>query len=343
MTSLAQIEPQKANIVARYKGIPVLTTAMLAEFYGTDTDNIKQNYTRNKERFIEGKHFFKIVGDELKNFVGDLKSLANDLLTSQRGEQDLLSGVDGDQSLLVNIIHAQISNKVRVLILWTERGAARHAKMLDTNQAWNVFEQLEDCYFAVQEYTKQKAKSTPKDRENLRHAVSNLVSRVKINFSDAYIMVGQRFNVKSIEEIPLDQLDDAVEYVHGLILTFDKFQNHSPVDVNAIQDCHGVLQYRLIEYHKGLESEVKRLGGKMPEYPAFNPEDIAQALMSRILQGKQMMIKLNYQGGFALELVPRDAVMVDAKNIPELVSRTDLVAKEQIPLIMQSAMDRLVK
>ena len=343
MSSLAQIEPQKANIIARYKGTPVLTTAMLADFYGTETKNILQNHDRNRERFIEGKHYFKITGEELKDFVSSLKILANDLLTSQRGEQDLLSGVDGDQSLLVNIIHAQISNKVRVLILWTERGAARHAKMLDTNQAWNVFEQLEDCYFAVQEYTKQKAKSTPKDRENLRHAVSNLVSRVKINFSDAYIMVQQRFNVERIEDIPLDKLDEAVEYVHGLILTFDKVQNHSPVDVNAIQDCHGVLQYRLIEYHKGLESEVKRLGGKMPEYPTFNPEDVAQALMSRILQGKQMMIKLNYQGGFALELVPRDAVMVDAKNIPELVSRTDLVAKEQIPLIMQSAMDRLVK
>ncbi|WP_228146884.1 phage antirepressor N-terminal domain-containing protein [Acinetobacter sp. ANC 4470] len=211
-----------------------------------------------------------------------------------------------------------------------------------------VIKYQEECDDVLWDYwTKGKAvnprKTTPKDRENLRHAVSNLVSRVKINFSDAYIMVGQRFNVKSIEEIPLDQLCDAVEYVHGLILTFDKFQDHAPVDVNAIQNCHGVLQYRLIEYHKGLESEVKRLGGKMPEYPTFNPEDVAQALMSRILQGKQMMLQLHYQGGFSLELVPKDAVMVDANNIPELVNRHDLVSKEQLPLIVQNAMDRLVK
>lgn len=343
MSSLAQIEPQKANIVARYKGVPVLTTDMLADFYGTTPVRIRQNHHENKTRFIEGKHYFKITGQELKDFASSFKLLANDLLSSQRGEQDLLAGVDGDQGLLVNIIHAQISNKVRVLILWTERGAARHAKMLDTNQAWNVFEQLEDCYFAVQEYVKQKAKSTPKDRENLRHAVSNLVSRVKINFSDAYIMVQQRFNVERIEDIPLDKLDEAVEYVHGLILTFDKVQQHSPVDVNAIQNCHGVLQYRLIEYHEQLEKEVKRLGGKVPEYPTFNAEQVAQALMSQILQGKQMTVKLHYQGGFAINLVPDDAVMINTKNIPELVSRTDLVTKEQLPLIMQSAMDRLVK
>lgn len=343
MSSLAQIEPQKANIVARYKGIPVLTTAMLADFYGTDQGNIRKNHSNNIDRFVEGKHFFKISGQELKDFASSLKLLTSDLLSSQRGEQDLLAGVDGDQSLLVNIIHAQISNKVRVLILWTERGAARHAKMLDTNQAWNVFEQLEDCYFAVQEYVKQKAKSTPKDRENLRHAVSNLVSRVKINFSDAYIMVQQRFNVEHIEEIPLDQLDDAVEYVHGLILTYDKYQQHSPVDVNAIQNCHGALQYRLIEYHEQLEKEVKRLGGKMPEHPSFNTEHVVQALMSQILQGKQMTLRLNYQGGFAIDLMPDNAVMIDAKSIPELVCRTDLVSKDQLPIIVQNAMDRLVK
>lgn len=211
-----------------------------------------------------------------------------------------------------------------------------------------VIKYQEECDDVLWEYwTKGKAvnprKTTPKDRENLRHAVSNLVSRVKINFSDAYIMVQQRFNVEHIEDIPLDQLDDAVEYVHGLILTFDTVQSHAPIDVNAIQNCHGVLQYRLIEYHSQLEKEVKRLGGKMPEYPTYNPEQVAQALMSRILQSKQMMIQLNYQGGFSLELVPKDAVMVDANNIPDLVNRTDLVSKAQLPLIVQNAMDRLVK
>ncbi|MGN0935702.1 phage antirepressor N-terminal domain-containing protein [Acinetobacter amyesii] len=223
-----------------------------------------------------------------------------------------------------------------------------HANKVKPELRDTVIKYQSECDDVLWDYwTKGKAvnprKTTPKDRENLRHAVSNLVSRVKINFSDAYNMVLQRFNVKSIEEIPLDNLDDAVEYVHGLILTFDKVQQHSPVDINAVQDCHGVLQYRLIEYHSQLEKEVKRLGGKMPEHPSFNPDQVAQALMSRILQGKQMMIKLNYQGGFSLDLIPRDAVMVDANSIPELVNRTDLVSKEQLPLIVQNAMGRLVK
>ena len=76
MNNLAHINHTKVSIID-FKSIPVVTKAILAEFYSTDTDNIKQNYTRNKERFIEGKHFFKIVDGELKNFVSDLKSLAN--------------------------------------------------------------------------------------------------------------------------------------------------------------------------------------------------------------------------------------------------------------------------
>ncbi|EFI89744.1 hypothetical protein HMPREF9551_01222 [Escherichia coli MS 196-1] len=40
-----------------------------------------------------------------------------------------------------------IAPKVSHLFLWTARGAARHAKILETEKAWEVFEKLEDCYF----------------------------------------------------------------------------------------------------------------------------------------------------------------------------------------------------
>ncbi|MBF9538525.1 phage antirepressor Ant, partial [Escherichia coli] len=55
---------------------------------------------------------------------------------------------DDLKNLRVTFSYLQISPKTRSLILWTERGAARHAKMLETDQAWEVFEKLEDCYFS---------------------------------------------------------------------------------------------------------------------------------------------------------------------------------------------------
>lgn len=105
------------NHVIRFKNLPVVTTAQLAEFYGTQQNNIKKNFSNNTDRFIEGKHYFKLEGTELKEFKN-----------------------------MVNNVH-HVSNRASRLILWTERGAARHAKMLDTDHAWDVFERLEDSYF----------------------------------------------------------------------------------------------------------------------------------------------------------------------------------------------------
>ncbi|MFW7428135.1 ORF6N domain-containing protein [Escherichia coli] len=102
-----------------YNQIPVITTELLAQLYGTEAIRIQQNHARNAERFIEGKHFYKLVGDELRVMKHRL-SLSESV---------------------------KIARNVRSLILWTERGAARHAKMLETDQAWEVFEKLEDCYF----------------------------------------------------------------------------------------------------------------------------------------------------------------------------------------------------
>ncbi|EEW8596315.1 ORF6N domain-containing protein [Escherichia coli] len=118
--------------------IPVITTELLAQLYGAEVKNIQNNYARNAERFIEGKHFFKVAGDALKN---------------------LRVALNYSQNLQPSLRGLQISPKARSLILWTERGAARHAKMLETDQAWEVFEKLEDCYFSQGKTTQTEQQS----------------------------------------------------------------------------------------------------------------------------------------------------------------------------------------
>ncbi|EBF7359565.1 ORF6N domain-containing protein [Salmonella enterica] len=97
--------------------IPVVTTELLAILYGTDPHSITKNHRSNVDRFVAGKHFFKLEGADLKAFKNKVT------------DSDL------------------VASRAKHLILWTERGAARHAKMLETDQAWEVFEKLEDCYF----------------------------------------------------------------------------------------------------------------------------------------------------------------------------------------------------
>ena len=187
MTNIAQINNTQVSIV-NFKSIPVITTEMMADFYGTESKNIQNNFLRNSKRFIEGKHFFKIIGQELKDFKN----------------QPSLRGL--------------VNKKVSHLTLWTERGAARHAKMLDTDQAWDIFEQLEDCYFRRQEIL---AKTHKSERTPLHDAHAMLVAKTKhLNSSDAWKIINQRFGTEHIEDIPYEAIPVAVEYVHHLIAIY---------------------------------------------------------------------------------------------------------------------------
>ena len=94
----------------------VITTKTLAEVYECEDGNITWNFNHNKDKFIEGKHYYKVEGEELKN-------------------------------LRVCFSHLQISPKTRTLYLWTKRGASRHCKMLGTDKAWDMFDSLEENYF----------------------------------------------------------------------------------------------------------------------------------------------------------------------------------------------------
>lgn len=102
--------------VIEWEGVRVVTTETLAKGYGTDEANIRKNHSRNNTRFVEGVHIFTVKGGALKD-------------------------------LRVTNSHAQISNKARSVILWTEKGAARMSKIVDTDAAWLFFEKLEDAYF----------------------------------------------------------------------------------------------------------------------------------------------------------------------------------------------------
>lgn len=71
---------------------------------------------------------------------------------------------------------------------------------------------------AIRKTGKYEAKTTADDRTGLRNAVNMLVSKKGLIYSDAYHLIHQRFNVESIEDLTLEQLPQAVEYVHRIVL-----------------------------------------------------------------------------------------------------------------------------
>ena len=99
-----------------YSDMRVLTTQQIAEAYGTDAQVITNNFNRNKDRYVEGKHYICLTGEELKEFK---TTHQNDLSSS----------------------------RINQLYLWTKKGAFLHAKSLNTDVAWEVYDRLVDSYF----------------------------------------------------------------------------------------------------------------------------------------------------------------------------------------------------
>lgn len=116
--------------VVEYSNQRVLTTQQLAEVYETSTDNIKHNFSRNKDRFVENRDYYLLKGKDLKEFKN---YVANSYL------------VNGSEGIVSHLV----AKNVNMLYLWTERGANRHSKILDTDKAWQQFDVLEETYFKV--------------------------------------------------------------------------------------------------------------------------------------------------------------------------------------------------
>ena len=64
--------------------------------------------------------------------------------------------------------------------------------------------------------------TTRDDRTGLRNAVNAIVSKKGLLYPDAYRLVHQRFNVEHIDELTLEQVGEATEYLHRLMLGGEK-------------------------------------------------------------------------------------------------------------------------
>lgn len=148
----------------------------MAAGYGTTPIRIQQNYIRNEDRFVEGKHFFKISGDELKSFRLSFSESVNKHTTS--------------------------------LVLWTERGAARMSKIVDTDETWSFFEKMEQAYFR---------KATPS---------SNTIP----DFDDPIAAAEAWIEAKKSERLALGYAERQARYI-------SKLESHLADGITPVQFC----------------------------------------------------------------------------------------------------------
>ena len=215
-------------IVTEFKDIRVLTTQQLAESYQATTDTITKNFNRNKERYLEGKHYICLEGEELREFRAN--------------------------------VQIDLSPNVNKLYLWTEKGAFLHAKSLNTDKAWEVYDHLVDTYFRAKkpltaieqlQLTQQallevnekiddvadELQSFKKDMPLLAIECDRITTAVKLKgvkclggkdsnayqdrglrarvYSDIYVQLKREFGVSSYKAIKRSQCDYAIEIVNN--------------------------------------------------------------------------------------------------------------------------------
>lgn len=73
-------------------------------------------------------------------------------------------------------------------------------------------------YWTKGEVKNPRKKTTVDDRTPLRDAVNMMVGKKGLRYDDAYTMVHQRFGIDSIDELSLEQIPLAVEYIHRVVL-----------------------------------------------------------------------------------------------------------------------------
>lgn len=224
--------------IVKYNDILVVTSNQVAEMYGTNSKVVANGFNRNKRKFTEGKHYFKLTGEELNHFRNSqicVRQNDDNKICSPRIEEhkNLQSDKDG----------LQISNKARVLYLWTNRGALLLAKIIDTDIAWEAYERLVDFYFdRKEENTLQQITDFPEYRKPIyqtsstpvpknpswyyrnRRRMQDLAVKAKCSNSTVYHCVLKRlseeYDLDAAKEIYVKELGQPPQYALDIVSYF---------------------------------------------------------------------------------------------------------------------------
>lgn len=133
-------------VVIESRGKRVLTSAQIAECYDTTVDCIKQNFHANRNRFIEGKHYIALTGTELREFKNKVRNPYPD-----KSDSENEVSIPHSAEIKARYQFNTQFKYAKSLYLWTEKGALLHAKSLNTDKAWQVYDYLVDFYFRAKE------------------------------------------------------------------------------------------------------------------------------------------------------------------------------------------------
>lgn len=192
---------QKLSVLEVH-GIRVLTTRQLAEMYATKPEVINNNFLRNKSKYALEKHYISVSGEEMRT-----------LKTSHQFDGEL--------------------TRVSRAYFWTEKGALLHAKSLNTDKAWEVYDYLVDFYF--------RAKEAPQKAEQKKEVVPVNV---------AVSRMAEELPVKRREIERMPEMSDPIVIFRTLLNVAE--ERGISIESYSFKSCKSMLKGDIIGIRDGL-------------------------------------------------------------------------------------------
>ena len=170
----------------------------------------------------------------------------------------------------------------------------------------------------------------------LRNAVNKLVGRSGIMYPEGYKIVHQQFGVKHIKDLTLEQLSQAIEYIHDRILSLNVEQ--APISSFTHNQYIMNVKHEVMDYVYSLQKAIVDSGSPLPKYPRFDKEEICQAFIVSMIQSNRMMLSFDHNGKPNVGFIPQEHAVVSRDSLSSVVQFAD---KSQLPSIINEAVRRL--
>jgi len=199
----------------------------------------------NNQIWLSASELAKALGYEKSNAVTQIYERNKDEFASDMTTTLKVSVVNSSCS--VENLNLRLSKKTENLEKTIRVFSLRGCHLITFFARTSVAKQFRKWVLDVldKEIGAPVAKTHKSEREPLTNAVNLLVAKTKhLNYSDAYKLVHQRFNVQHIDEIPYDVIPVAVEYVHHLIAMYSNTEKYKDTEPHI----HTVLRDKNVQF-----------------------------------------------------------------------------------------------
>lgn len=211
--------------------------------------------------FGEGKRCLtdKAIAEIHNQPVGEIRRLINDNLKRFKESVDLIDLKHmGDTHLFINLdfTKAQVGNSKHIYLL-SERGYAKLIKIMDTDLAWEIHDELIDRYFSMREQLREiKAPKLTRKQELAILIIEGGEPALKASKELASIEAKEAEDKASKEA---EKEKEILELKHKERLRLERASRNQAISVTTVVDMLGIKDLNTVLFNRWL-SEEKNLG-----------------------------------------------------------------------------------